>query len=239
MVPPTLWLEARRHVLVALALGPMGARLARAQSARLPVRNLLVEVRQGDASQFDERSAGISGAGVVIGSDGRVAAQGGVGASVRSRDAARDTVQQIRVLNGGQAALRVGVSVSLQWLEWAWTPQGPVLVGGRQWVDTGRGVVVRPSWPGGDAPATVEIRSEAAGLVPGGAPSRYAPDGQPLPDGAVDRASVLTTVQLPLGEWLTIARSGDAAQATERGVLSTRDVARERQQLLQIRISAP
>lgn len=226
----------RRRLLLSLALGAALAH-AQGQTPRLPLRNLLVEVRHGDAVQLEDRQLGA--AGVVIGSDGRVAAQGGVGASARSLDAARDTVQQVRVLNGGQAALRVGVTLPLQWLEWAWTPQGPVLVGGTQWVETGRGVVVRPSWPGGDAPATVEIRSEASGQVPGGAPSRYAPDGQPWAAGSIDRASVLTTVQLPLGEWLTVARSGDAGQASERGVLSTRDVARGREQVLQIRVSAP
>lgn len=235
----------RRRGLLVAPLGAAALALAgvpavlRAQTARLPLRNLLVEARQGDASQFDERAAGVSSAGVVIGSDGRVSGQAGVSASARSRDAARDTVQQIRVLNGGQAALRVGSTVPMQWLQWVWTPQGPVAIGGSRLVETGRGFVVRPRWPGGDAPATVEIRSEASALAGGGLPSRYAPDGQPLPEGSIDQAGVLTTVQLPLGEWFTVASSGDSGRNSERGVLSTRDLAHDRQQVLQLRITAP
>lgn len=222
--------------LLALAAGTVHAQAA---APRLPLRNLLVEVRQGEASRFEARGGGVEAGGVSVDSDGRVRGRADIGLGARSRDATGDAVQQLRVLNGGQAGLRVGASEPMQWLQWVWTPDGPAVAGGSQWVETGRSVVVQPSWPGGAAPVTVAIRSEASARAQGGMPSRWAPDGQPLPDGAIDQAGVLTTVQVPLGEWITVASSDDEGSTTERGSLSTRTLSRGRRQVLQLRVTAP
>jgi len=225
----------------ALLLGAAGFVLPSLQARaaeRLPMRNLLIEVRQGEASRLEAEGAGLSQGAVAIGTEG-VSARAGVTFEARSRDAARDTVQQVRVLNGGRAALRIGTSVPVQWLQWAVTPQGPTVVGGTQWVDGGRGFTVQPRWPGGDAPVTLEVSTESSGPLPssGGAPSAYG--GAPQAPGPVGQATMLTTVQLMLGEWVTVASSGEETRSSERGVISTRSRSSGQRHVVQMRVTAP
>jgi hypothetical protein len=50
---------------------------------------------------------------------------------------------------------------------------------------------------------------------------------------------LLTTVQLPLGEWVTIASTAGSSSERRSGTLSTRDVDRSRSQVVQMRVTAP
>jgi hypothetical protein len=202
---------------------------------RLPMRNLLVEVRQGEESRFTGQAAAVQDAGVVIGSDGSVLGRVNAGAATRSSAGNEDYVQKLNVLNGGQASLRVGGMVPMQWWEIVWSPSGPGIVGGTQYLDTGRGVLVMPRWPGGDAPVVVEIRAQSSRL----ASPRYTPDGQPVPEGGVERSELVTTVQMPLNTWVTVASAGESNVARDRETLSTRSTDRARRQVLQMRVSAP
>lgn len=239
---PRCLAPGRRSATLAVTLllsAVVGLPVMEARAAeRLPMRNLIIEVRQGEASRLDTEGAGPSQGAVSVGSGG-VSARAGVTVEARSRDTARDTVQQVRVLNGGRAALRIGSPVPMQWLQWAVTPQGPAVVGGTQWVDGGRGFTVQPRWPGGDAPVTLEVSTEASGPLPaaGRAPSAYA--GAPQDPGPVGQATMLTTVQLMLGEWVTVASSGEETDASERGVLSTRSRSSSRRHVVQMRVIAP
>ena len=235
--------EGRRFAMLAatllLTVAGWGLPTPPARAAeRLPMRNLLIEVRQGEASRLEAEGAGLSEGAVVVGTEG-ASARAGVSFEARSRDAARDTVQQVRVLNGGRAALRIGSSVPVQWLQWALTPQGPTVVGGTQWIDGGRGFTVQPRWPGGDAPVTLEVSTEASGPLPsaGGPPSAHA--GAPQAPGPVGQATMLTTVQLMLGEWVTVASSGEETRSSERGVISTRSRSSGQRQVVQMRVTAP
>lgn len=223
----------RRAALALLAAGAFGG--ARA-AERLPLRNLLVEWRQGEAAQFETRRA--DGGALIVARDGTVSARAGVSVEARAGESSRDTVQQVRVLNGGRAAVRIGAQLPMHWIGWVATSDGPVAVLGSALVDTDRGFVVQPRWPGGAAPVTVEVLTAASALS-GGAPSRYAPDGQPLPEGSVDQSGVLTTLQLPLGEWVTVASSGEARRIGERGGWSSQDAAVDRRQVVQLRVTAP
>lgn len=224
----------RRTALALLAAAAVGG--ARA-AERLPLRNLLVEWRQGEATQFETQGA--DGGAVVVARDGTVSARAGVSVEARAGDLSRDMVQQVRVLNGGRAALRIGAQLPMHWVGWVAGADGPVAVLGSALVDTGRGFVVQPRWPGGAAPVTVEVLTASSTLAGGGVPSRYAPDGQPLPQGATESSGVQTTLQLPLGAWVTIASSGEARQAGARGGWSSRDAAVDRRQVLQMRVTVP
>ncbi|RZU01189.1 hypothetical protein [Rivibacter subsaxonicus] len=212
----------RRGLL--LALPAFIGLAALAQEPRLPLRNLLVEVRQGESARLGQQSAGIDSARVAIGSDGSVRGAADATLAARSQDSGAQAQQQLRVLNGGSASIGLGSSTPLQWLSWVWTPGGPKPVGTSLMVDTGRSVVVRPSWPGGDAPVTVELRSDASSL------------GR---DGSVARATTLSTVAVPLGQWITVARSSEAGQQTERGLLSTQSGSSSRDHVVQLRVTAP
>jgi hypothetical protein len=189
---------------------------SRGAQAALPQRNLLIEFRHGEAAVLEDADP----------------------FAVRSTDAQGSSVQQLWVLNGQQGLLRTGLTVPVQWYQTAWTPDGPALVEGRSTVDTGRSVGVRVRWPGGQAPATVELRSEASALAGGGMRSRVGLDGQPLPEGAVESAGLLSTLQVPLGRWFTVGGSV-SSEAVRAGEFGTRELRSARQDVLQLRISAP
>lgn len=209
--------RGRRRAVAALLLAASG--LAHAQAA-LPLRNLLVELRQSDEASLQRESAG-AGA-VVIGSDGRVSGGVTIGAQTRSRDAAGDSVQQLRVLNGGRGSLRLARAEPLEFVQVWWTPQGVQAMPATVWAETGRGFVVQPRWPGGAAPVTVEVSAE------GGSGT-----------GAAERSQLLTTLQLPMGEWVTIASSA-ATRSSERSGAATRDIGTRRSAfVVQMRVTAP
>lgn len=215
----------RRALLAAAGMLCVASAAAQSQATKLPLRNLLVELRQGDAASLDVSAAGVQQGAVVVGSDGRASGRAGVGAEARSRSASGQSVQQVTVLNGGRAALRMGTSQPVHWVQIGWTPQGPAVVGiGSVWVDTGRGVVVQPRWPGGDAPVTVEVEADSS---------------TPTAAGGTAGSRTLTTLALPLGDWVTVAETSDAGMRSERGTLSTRELAASRRLLVQMRVSAP
>ena len=210
--------------MIAFVPAAVGAQIARG----LPMRNLLVELRQGDEQQLDSREAGVRGGSVTIGSDGaQVGLQGGFDA--RSRDASGDVVQRLLVLNGGQGRIAIGSGAPmLQWLQVVWTPVGPAVTGAREWVEALRAMQVRPRWPGGDASVEVELRAEANRPATGG-----------LTTEGIDTAGVLTMVQVPLGKWVTVASSGDRQSQRERGTFASSEVSREQRYVVQLRVSLP
>ena len=206
-----------RRAAVALLLAAACC-AAPAQPLPLPLRNLLVELRQSDASAV-QRERAAAGGSVVIGSDGHVSGGVGIGAQLRSRDAAGDSVQQVRVLNGGRAGVRLARAVPLEFVQIVWTPQGAQVLPSTVWTETGRGFVVQPRWPGGAAPVTVEVSAEGG--------------------GSAERAQVLTTVQLPLGEWVTIASSAAGTSERRSGGWATHEVERSGSLVVQMRVTAP
>ena len=163
----------------------MGAPLLARAQARLPARNLLVEWRAVDAAR-DERSGGA----VVLRSDGS-GTRAGVVVESRSADRRSDAVQRVAVLNGRSATVHVSQSVPWQFVQDA-GKHGVAI--GTVWIESGRSLQVQPSWPGGNAPVTVELQADVAGTAGAG-------DSQ--------REQVRTTLQLPLNQWAVVAESGD------------------------------
>ncbi len=209
----------RRNLLLWAGLGAaLLSTAAVAQTAKGPQRNLLVELRWAELQESSGRSAAVGG-GVVVGTGGAVDAHGSAVVRSGRRDEQTRTLQRITVLNGGSAGVRLGEAVPLQWLDVALTPAGPVGVLRQGWVETGSSFQVRPQWPGGEAPVQVEIAHQA-----GGTPQRE---------------GVFTTLQLPLGEWVTVAQSGESQRSESGGPLSSRDAERRTRRLLQMRVSAP
>lgn len=136
--------------------------------------------------------------------------------------------QQLQVRNGAQARVSWGQSIPLQWVQ-SVQAAGPMAGAGVKqgltWLQAGQNLVVRPRWPGGQKAVSVEVEVQTA-LV-------EARPGVELP--TQQRGEVATTVQAPLGEWVTIARSG---QAAPQGTYSS-EAATQRPRLLQLRITAP
>lgn len=213
--------------------GPLAAQ-AQEPAARGPLVNLRIELRQTEA---DERQSSGVGARVAISAGERVAGRVGVDAGVRESRGAYGSRQQVLVLNGGRAGVRLAQSVPLQW--WQAVPLPPGTAGGPgvMWVpgtvflEAGRGFTVQPSWPGGDAPVRVEVAAEGGSL--GG--SGWSSGGRPVQQSS----QVLTTLQLPLGEWVTVAESAGQDERRERGLLSRGGETASHRLQLQMRVTAP
>jgi hypothetical protein len=136
--------------------------------------------------------------------------------------------QQLQVRNGSQGRVSFTQAMPLQWVQSA-QAAGPLSGAGVKqqliWLQAGQQLSVRPRWPGGRQAVTVELEVQTADVVPR--------PGAELPTQA--RSAVATTVQAPLGEWVTIARSG---QSMPRGSYSS-EGASQRPRLLQLRVTAP
>jgi hypothetical protein len=218
--------------LSALAVAAATGVGAQGSANRLPLRNLVVEVRQATDSASELQRAGVSGGQVVIGSGG-VSGQAGVEWRTARRDEAIGTTQQVLVLNGGVAGVRVAAQTPWQFYQVLMAPQGPVVVPGTAWVESATGFRVRPRWPGGAEPVTVELMAESGG------PALAAPSvGGGLPPSAA-QGTVLSTLQMPLGEWVTVARSRDDRRADVRGTLSSGSAEQRGERVLQMRVTAP
>jgi len=190
-----------------------------ALAAGLPQRNLVVEWRV-----VERVDAGVpAGDGVTVGTARSVDARG---ASTLRTARADAPVHRAVVMNGQAVQLESVETVTWHWAEAASTPRGPVGVLRSAPVETGRAIALQPRWAGGHA--DVELVVEHAGTT--------------LPDDPASgprRERVRTTLRVPLGVWATLADSTSASGPGVAGTVSTRDVASHRQQVLQVRVSAP
>lgn len=225
----------RPLLLLAAALLTMTTTAAVAREpAALPRRNLRVELRWVESSLSGAALAGVREGAVVVGTSGSVSPRpGGVTLGTRALDAEPSPIERLLVLNGQSASVQLNEQQPLQWLEYgvelpaagrAGGSSGNSANGARVYaaprstlVERQRGFSVSPRWPGGRAPVQLELRA-------------MAPDER-------GQAQVVTTVQLGLDEWLTVARSGSPPPRPQPGVLSTRDVEARPGRELQLRVS--
>lgn len=159
-----------------------------ATATPLPMRNLLIEVRQDDGSRDSrERVAADVNARVQA---GRSEVDVSIDARSRQSERSGSAQQQVLVLNGRPAAIRLGQAVPLRLRQFI--TQGGVRrsVPGTVWLQAGTGFTATPIWEGGDS---VYLELAAA------------QGRQPLGQGA----STSTTLMLPLDEWMTVADSED------------------------------
>ncbi len=183
----------RRILCLALALPAVLA----AQPAPLPLRNLLIEVRQDDGrSESRERIGADVNAGVQPGrSDVDIAIE------ARRRESSRSgsTQQQVLVLNGRPTAISLGSAVPLRLRQFIVQNGIRRSVPGTVWVQAGTGFTATPVWEGG---GTVYLELVAT-------QGRQALGPQ---------ASTSTTLMLPLDEWTTIADSEDVQDQQQNAV---------------------
>jgi len=182
--------------------------------AQLPQRNLIVDMRHVEAGQ-----------------------DGGYSVSTKPREALM-TAQAVNVRNGEKASLNVSTTMPMQWVQSvsvqsaalstsgaSATNTGGGVTNGLVWLEAGQSLQVQPRWPGGKQPVRVDIEVQSTHVAPR--------SGTELPEQS--KSQLTTTVDLPLGQWLTIAFSGSAPQP---GVYSSQSAANS-QRLLQIRVLAP
>ena len=206
-------LPRRRAVLVALAA--FAASWAAAAPPALPARNLSVEMRLVVLSQRTDTVVSAQGS-MVVGTRGSSAGSGSFTARTSTEQNAEEAVHRVLVLNGASALIRVSELAPLTALDWVFTAQGAGLASRTRWVDSGRGFQVLPRWPGGAASAELEVQAEA---------------GTAAGNATAPRWAVQTRVQLPLGEWFTLARVGEPSATGAAPAEPVRE--------LQVRVTAP
>lgn len=220
------------RALISLLL--LFALCAQASAQALPRKNLWVELRWVETQVSAAAVAGVRDGAVVLGTAGSVSPRGQVVISTDKRESGMQLLPRLLVLNGASASVQLSEMTPVQWLDYgieASPTTGGSPTGGakvyavpRSGISTQtRSVSVSPRWPGPRQPVTVELRTQ----LDQAATDPAAPRQQTL---------LLSTVQLPLGEWLTIARSGASLQTQQRGTLSTRDAEASVLRELQLRV---
>ena len=189
-----------------------------AKGKALPARDLTVEFRQieeGRESGGQSYAAGASAAGTQAWEP-----------------------QMVQVRNGETARLQLSQAIPMQWVEsvavqatggsagsGAAATTGAGVKNALQWFVAGQSLRVRPRWSGGRSEVLVELevqRSAAEAQTHGDLPHQA-------------RATVSTTVTVPLAEWVTIAATGRGASASTY----SSNAATQARRLLQIRVMAP
>jgi hypothetical protein len=201
-----------RHVFILAVAGLCGWSTLPVH-AQLPQRDLTVELRQ-----IEEGSAGY-----VVGTQ---------------PEAALLAPQQMQVRNGRKASFSLGQSIPLQWVQSVSTQNSSLSVPGAQarssgggvkqaltWMEAGQRISVLPRWPGGQQAVTVEVEVQSAAV--------QARTGSELP--AQSHSQLATTVSAPLGQWVTLAITGNSAQ---QGVYGS-EAPTQARRLLQLRVSVP
>jgi hypothetical protein len=163
------------------------------------------------------------------------------GVVVSTQHSAADVLepQMVRVKNGGQASLRIGSTLFVQWVQGAAaqassraasgassSSAGGAVANAMSALQAGQSLTVKPHWPGGKQPVTVEVQVQQAGLD--------ANAGGALP--GQNQRQLSTTVVAPLDQWVTIATTGPGAE--QRGVYTSKAAAQVPQSI-QLRVSAP
>ena len=194
-------------------------------------RRLMISVRQDADLEHSERGGQVSGRveigdDVVVSSAGKPAPPGATvqGGGVRARvyrsegQRGERLSQQVQVLDGGQAMIRIGQSVPIRSRRWVDTPDGRAWQDVIEYRDIDAGFIVTPRVVGDHV--TLDI------LASGDRVQR-----QGAADVQVQR--VQTSVSGRLGEWIEIAGIGEEAVRRDEEILaSSRDARREARRVL-------
>jgi hypothetical protein len=206
----------RRHALIyasfmSLALVDI-ARAAPdlgATTEALPLRNLLVEVRQ---VQSDESRV----AGVGVDSAGRLTGQAG------QTQGSANAVQQTLVLNGRTARIALQTTTPLRLYQTVVRGGQVLVIQGTVLLEAGTGFSATPRWDGRD-----DVELELA--------AQQAQHNAPL--GAQANASTNSVVRLPLNVWSTVGESDQSSQGDQSGLTGVQNTSGRRRTEVQVRIS--
>ncbi|MGH6639707.1 MAG: hypothetical protein ACREBY_14045 [Polaromonas sp.] len=213
-------------LLLFMALAPE----LRAQSAinsianqePIPMRNLQIEVRQVRDGSRSENTLDAQG-GVML-QPGNLGATANITAQTRQRGDARDLVQRVLVLNGRNVTINLGNSKPLRLVQ-TFVQNGVVrYINGTVLIAANSGFAARPLWRGGDS-AELEL-----------AAVQTAQSGTGLPS-SLSSSSTGTALALPLGEWVTVAQSDDAATGGSSGLAGSAQSASREVLRVEVRIS--
>ncbi|MGB5831369.1 MAG: hypothetical protein WBG92_05190 [Thiohalocapsa sp.] len=189
-----------------------------------PARNLLVEVRSRSTAKHRGGSAAIT-VNEAIGSQGRVRIGGGQQTGIRAgadhETGSRDLLQQVRVMDGGQAFISVGSERPIGYRELFIGPDGQYSRQGTDYVSAESGFYVRPRISGDRV--IIDVTSRGASFGRGG----------DIMTGAVE-----TQLTGLLGEWIPFGGSRSSAERQENGLGSRSNMAGSENSDLELRVRA-
>ncbi|HPI59372.1 hypothetical protein [Zoogloea sp.] len=150
----------------------------------VPLRRLLVSVRQ---SQQDEGQGGeISLSGRVAPGNSRILIEGGAGRQARTEG----INQQVQVVEGGRALIRVGQSLPVPMREWRSTGAGWQALDSVRYTDVGSGFLAAPQLLGEQVSIEIAPAMERVG-----------------PNGVIESTRLATTVSGRVGQWIPLGSS--------------------------------
>jgi hypothetical protein len=185
----------------------------------LPLRNLLIEVRQVSMNDASSTSASVQGA--VQLKSGASSMQGQVQSSTRQSSQSANSQQQVLVLNGRAASIALRNSVPLRLVQAVVHNGVMIIVPGVVMLEAGTGFSALPRW---DGQGPVEL---AISAVQG--QGRY----------QTQNAGTATLVMVSLGEWVTVAQSDQQSISTAGTWSGSVDDRQTTGTLVQVRVTAP
>ena len=172
----------------------------------LPMRNLLIEVRQ--VSQNDTSGTTLRAQGTAQLRPGASGIQGEIQGGTRQNTQSANSQQQVLVLNGRSAAIALRNSVPMRLVQTMVHNGVMIVVPGVVILEAGTGFNALPRWDGRGAVELMIAATQGQGLY------------------QTQTASTSTLLMVGLGEWVTVAQSeqqsigtatdgsGDARQTT-------------------------
>jgi hypothetical protein len=185
----------------------------------LPLRNLLIEVRQ--ISQNDASGSTLRAQGSAQLRSGASGIQGEIQGGTRQNTQSANSQQQVLVINGRPAAIALRNSVPLRLVQTVVHNGVMIVVPGVVMLEAGTGFNALPRW---DGRGPVEL---ALSAVQG--QGRY----------QAQTASTSTVVMVELGEWVTVAQSEQQSMGASAGGSGFTDTRQTTGTQVQVRVSAP
>lgn len=188
---------------VSRAVAPADRPAVRPAPGGLPAVELLLDWRQVPSTD-DPAPPGSAAGGFSVGTASPVPPGW---SATRSRDAAPPAeVATVRVMNGHEAAWQFDRARVRRDHDLVWTAQGQGVVSRDTVVHDARSLLATPRWPGGGAPVAVDLAVGSSSPDSAGDRVDDVPADPARP--ATRDTGLRTTVALPLGDWVTVARVG-------------------------------
>lgn len=193
-----------------------------------PARNLMVEVRRASTGAQARAGIGMSvdeRLGSKEGSDGRIRIGPGRGTGIRAgasrQQGSRELLQQVRVLDGGQAFISIGTERPVGYRNTYMDRSGPRVREGIGYASAETAFYARPSVNGDRVTVVLSTRSARFGHA-----------------DRVDTGALDTRIRGRLGEWIPIGQNELAASEQGAGVLALGEKDVIRQSGLELRVRA-
>lgn len=188
-----------------------------AVNATLPLRNLLIEVRQ--ISQDEATDSTLRGNGQIRLSPGQSSAQLEAAAGDTTRARAADAQQQVLVLNGRRASIALRNSMPFRLVQ-TFVNNGVItVVPGTVLIEAGTGFDATARWDGNDQVELDLAASQGRG--------RY----------HTQTASTSTLLVLPLNEWVTVAQSDMDSSGNQTSIGGQTQWSRRNATEVQVRVN--